>query len=206
MVDADQVYGNALKDNRKVEELELAGVAAHSIEDTALPQPFGALGETRLLSVAEGVGKMRAAIAGRRDPDLVIAGRTSAAAVTSLDDAIARAKAYQAAGVDAIFLIGVRTREQLDAVSAAIDLPMIIGGAGPEIMDLDYLGTRGVRVCLQGHHPFKAAVRATHDALKALRDGTPPAEIENVASNDEVMTFTRDADYRRWTDDWLGGD
>ena len=100
----------------------------------------------------------------------------------------------------------MRTRDQLDAVSAAIDLPMIVGGAGPEIMDLDYLGARGVRVCLQGHHPFRAAVRATHDTLKALRDGTPPAEIENVASNDELKTLTRDADYRRWTDDWLGGD
>ena len=206
LVDADHGYGNALNVKRTVEELELAGVAALSIEDTALPQPFGAVGETRLLSVAEGVGKMRAAVAGRRDPDLVIAGRTSAASVTGVDDAIARAGAYQAAGVDAIFLIGVRTRDQLDAVSAAIDLPMIIGGAGPEIMDLDYLGQKGVRVCLQGHQPFRAAVRATYDTLKALRVGTPPAEIENVASNDELKTFTRDADYRRWTDDWLGGD
>ncbi len=206
LVDADHGYGNALNVKRTVEELETAGVAALSIEDTALPQPFGAVGETRLLPVAEGVGKMRAAIAGRRDPSLVIAGRTSAISVTGVDDAIARAGAYEAAGVDAIFLIGVRTRDQLEAVSAAVGVPMILGGAGPEIMDLDYLGKMGVRVCLQGHQPFRAAVRATYDTLKALRDGTPPADIEAVASADELKALTRYADYRRWTDDWLGGD
>ena len=206
LVDADHGYGNALNVKRTVEELETAGVAALTIEDTALPQSFGAVDETRLISVEEGVGKMRAAIEGRRDSSLVIAGRTSAMSVTGLDDAIARAKAYETAGVDAIFLIGVRTRDQLEAVSAAVGVPMILGGAGPEIMDLDYLGKMGVRVCLQGHQPFRAAVRATYDTLKALRDGTPPADIEAVASADELKALTRDADYRRWTDDWLGGD
>jgi len=75
LVDADHGYGNALNVMRTVEELETAGVAALSIEDTELPQPFGAVGETRLIPVAEGVGKMRAAIEGRRDPNVVIAGR-----------------------------------------------------------------------------------------------------------------------------------
>ena len=206
LVDADHGYGNALNVKRTVEELETAGVAALSIEDTALPQPFGAADEARLISVEEGVGKMRAAIAGRRDPNLVIAGRTSALSVTGLDDAVARARAYQEAGVDAMFLIGVRTRDQLETVAAAVNVPLILGGAGPEVMDLEYLGEKGVRVCLQGHHPFRAAVRATYDTLKALREGTPPAEIENVASNDELKTLTHDADYRRWTDDWLDGD
>ena len=101
LVDADHGYGNALNVKRTVEELETAGVATLSIEDTALPQGFGAIHETRLISVEEGVGKMHAALAGRRDPNLVIAGRTSAAAVAGVEDAIARANAYAAAGVDA---------------------------------------------------------------------------------------------------------
>jgi carboxyvinyl-carboxyphosphonate phosphorylmutase len=206
LVDADHGYGNALNVKRTVEELEAAGVAALSIEDTELPQPFGALGETRLVSVEEGVGKMRAALEGRRDPKLVVAGRTSAVAVTGVEDAVLRAKAYEAAGVDAIFLVGVRTRDQLDAVSAAVTLPIILGGAGPEVMDLDYLSGRGVRICLQGHQPFMAAVQAVHDTLKALRDGTPPAEIENLASAELMKQVTRDGDYRRWTKDFLGGD
>ncbi len=205
LVDADHGYGNALNVARTVEELEAAGVAALSIEDTELPQPFGAVGQTRLVSIDEGVGKMRAALAGRRDPSLVIAGRTSAIAVTGLEDAVARAKAYEAAGVDAIFLVGLETRNQLEAVSAAVTLPLILGGAGPEVMDLEYLGAKGVRICLQGHQPFMAAVRAVHEALKALRDGTPPAELGGLASAELMKQVTRDRDYRRWTEDFLGG-
>src|SRR5205807_132206 len=77
MVDADHGYGNALNVKRTVEELETAGVAALTIEDTILPRPFGD-GKTTFISSAEGVGKMRAALAGRQDPSLVIAGRTGA--------------------------------------------------------------------------------------------------------------------------------
>ena len=66
MVDADHGYGNALNVKRTVQELETAGVAGLSIEDTILPQPFGAEG-AQLSTVEEGVGKMRAAIEGRGD-------------------------------------------------------------------------------------------------------------------------------------------
>src|SRR5262245_36072561 len=61
LVDADHGYGNALSVKRTVEELETAGVSALTIEDTLLPQPFGASGEGNLISIAEGVGKMKAA-------------------------------------------------------------------------------------------------------------------------------------------------
>src|SRR5271156_411693 len=117
MVDADHGYGNALNVKRTVEELETAGVAALTIEDTELPRPFGD-GKTRLIPIAEGVGKMRAALAGRQDPKLVVAGRTGAVAVTGVEDAIARARAYQAAGVDAMFFSGVKTRAELEAIHA----------------------------------------------------------------------------------------
>src|SRR5688572_17881107 len=76
-VDADHGYGNALSVKRTVEELETAGVSALTIEDTLLPQPFGG-GDNNLISIAEGVGKMQAALAGRQDPRLMIVGRTSA--------------------------------------------------------------------------------------------------------------------------------
>jgi len=204
MVDADHGYGNALNVKRTVEELEMAGISGMSIEDTDLPQPFGTVGQTKLLSVEEGVGKMKGALEGRKDPDLVIAGRTSAAAVTGIDDAIARAQAYEAAGVDAIFLVGVKSREELDKVAAAIKLPFILGSAGPDMMDLDYLSSRNVRICLQGHQPFSAAVQAVHDTLKALRDGTAPKDLKGVASADLMKRVTRDAVYKRWTKDFLG--
>ena len=203
LVDADHGYGNALNVKRTVEELETAGVAALSIEDTDLPQPFGELGRTRLLSVEEGVGKMRAALAGRQDPRLVVAGRTSAAAVTGLDDAVARARAYEATGVDALFLVGVRTRAEVEAVAGATRLPLILGGVGPELRDRGWLAERRVRVALQGHQPFAAAVNAVYETLKALREGAPPGELAGVAPPDLMRRVTRDTDYRAWMEDFL---
>ena len=110
LVDADHGYGNALNVKRTVEELETAGVSALTIEDTALPSSYGEVGQTRLISVDEGVGKMRAALAGREDPALVVAARTSAMSVAGLDETILRARAYAATGVDALFLVGANAR------------------------------------------------------------------------------------------------
>ena len=135
MVDADHGYGNALNAKRTVEELETAGVGGLSLEDTDLPTPFGTA-KPRLTSIAEGVGKMKAALAGRQDPALCIAGRTSAVQISGLDDAIVRGKAYEEAGVDALFFVGVRTRAELDAISAATKLPLILGGVSGDLTDL----------------------------------------------------------------------
>src|SRR5271154_2127777 len=98
MVDADHGYGNALNVMRTVQELETAGVAALMVEDTLLPRTFAEKKPT-VISLEEGVGKMRAALAAREDKALTIIGRTSAAAVTSWQDALVRAKAYEKVGV-----------------------------------------------------------------------------------------------------------
>lgn len=204
LVDADHGFGNALSVKRTVEELETAGVAALTIEDTLLPVAFGDRGTSRLISVEEGVGKMRAALAGRQDPRLVILGRTSAVAITGLDDALVRLRAYEAAGVDGLFLVGVKTRDQLAAISATVTPPLLLGNTTGELEDADYLSANRVRVCLQGHLPFMAGVRAVYETLKALRDGTPPKQITHVAATDLMRQVTRDADYTRWTKDFLG--
>src|SRR6478672_121039 len=101
LVDADHGYGNALNVRRTVQELETAGAAGLTIEDTLLPQAFGEA-KPQLISLEEGVGKMKAALDARSDPSLVIIGRTGAAAVTSVDDAILRGKAYEGTGIDAL--------------------------------------------------------------------------------------------------------
>jgi oxaloacetate decarboxylase len=204
LVDADHGYGNALNAKRTVEELETAGVAALSLEDTELPTPFGTT-KPRLTSIAEGVGKMKGALAGRQDPALCVVGRTSAISITGLEDTIARGQAYEAAGVDALFFVGVRTRKDLDAISAATKLPLILGGISDEMADLDYLGARRVRVALQGHQPFSAAVQAVYTTLKALRDGVPTSKLEGIASAALMKRVTRDDDYAGWTKEFLGG-
>src|SRR5437588_6491748 len=102
LVDADHGYGNALNVRRTVQELEAAGAAGLTIEDTLLPQAFGQ-SKTQLISLDEGVSIMKATLDGRGDPSLVIMARTGAASVSGIDDAVARARAYEATGVDALF-------------------------------------------------------------------------------------------------------
>lgn len=205
LVDADHGYGNALNVMRTVEELETAGIAALTIEDTALPQVFGAGAKAQLISVEEGVGKMKAALAARRDPRLAVVGRTSAVAASGLEDALARARAYAAAGVDALFFTGVRTRAQLEALAAGCRIPIVLGGVGADLNDRDYLGAQGVRISLQGHQPFMAAVAAVRETMKALREGTPPAKLANIASAQLMQQLSRDGDYARWSESFLGG-
>jgi oxaloacetate decarboxylase len=202
LVDADHGYGNALSVKRTVEELETAGVAGMTIEDTLLPTPYGSK-EVSLIPIAEGVGKMKAALLGRQDRRLVVIARTSALSISGLEDTIERLKAYEAVGVDMLFMTGVKTRAQLDTVASAVKLPLFLGSAGPELYDLDYLSARNVRVCLQGHLPFLAAVNAAYETLKALRDGTPPAQIKTIASSDLMKQVTRQADYAKWSKEFL---
>jgi carboxyvinyl-carboxyphosphonate phosphorylmutase len=201
--DADHGYGNALNVKRTVEELEFAGLAGLSIEDTDLPQPFGCGGKPTLLSIEEGVGKMRAAIEGRSDPSLVIAGRTSAAHLTSLDDAITRARAYEAAGVDAIFLVGVPSREALETIAPKITVPILLGGGAKDMRDPAWLAGQGVRFLLRGHQTFTASVQAVHDTMRSLRDGVEPEDVTGSASNELMDVLTRAEDYARQGKDWL---
>ena len=183
--------------------MEAAGAAGLTIEDTLLPQAFGQT-KTQLISLEEGTGKMKAALDGRGDPSLVILGRTSAASITGLDDAIARAKAYEAAGVDGLFLVGLKTRGELEAIAAATTLPIVLGGFPEELIDRDYLVGQRVRIALQGHAPFAAATQAVYETLKALRDGQSPKSLKCIASSELTGRVTREADVKVRGNEFLG--
>jgi oxaloacetate decarboxylase len=203
LVDADHGYGNALNVRRTVEELETAGAAGLTIEDTLLPQAYGQA-KTQLISLEEGVGKMKAALDARGDPALVIMARTGAVSITSLDDAIARAVAYEGTGVDALFLTGVKTRSELEAIAAATKLPIVLGGAPEDMTDRDYLANQRVRIALQGHAPFAAATLAVYETLKALREGQSPKNLKGLASSELTGRVTRDAEMKARSADFLG--
>jgi oxaloacetate decarboxylase len=203
LVDADHGYGNALNVRRTVQELEAAGAAGLTIEDTLLPQAYGHT-KTQLVSLEEGVGKMKAALDGRGDPTLVIMGRTGAASVTSIEDAIARARAYEATGVDALFFTGVKTPGELDAIAATTTLPIVLGGAPEEMSDPRILAGQRVRIALQGHAPFAAATQAVYETLNALREGQSPKTLKGLASSGLTGRVTREAEAKARGVEWLG--
>jgi len=203
LVDADHGYGNALNVCRTVQELEAAGAAGLTIEDTLLPRAFGEM-KTQLISLEEGVGKMKAALDGRGDPSLVVMARTGAASVTSLDDAIIRARAYEATGVDSLFFTGIKSAGELEAIAAATRLPIVLGGAPEQMTALDYLAGQRVRIALQGHAPFAAATQAVYETLKALREGASPKDLKGLASSELTGRVTRDAAMKARLADFLG--
>ncbi len=204
IVDADHGYGNALNVMRTIQELEHAGVSALSIEDTALPTPFGQPeGVDTLISVEEMVGKLRAAVAARRDPSLVIAGRTAALKVEDTGRAVARAKTYAATGVDAIFIVGLERLEQIEAIQQAVPLPIIVGSASASLKRED-LAARGARILLQGHQPIAAAVKALREVYTHLYAGGAPADLTSrVASPQEMDRLAGGEDFRRWQREFL---
>lgn len=203
LVDADHGYGNALNVRRTVQELEAAGAAGLTIEDTLLPQAYGQA-KPQVISVEEGLGKMKAALDGRSDLSLVIVGRTGAASITNIDDAVARAKAYEATGVDALFFTGLKTRAELQAISGVTKLPIIMGSADGELADTAFLASQRVRVANQGHQPIAAATQAVYETLKALHDGTSPKDLKGLPSSELTNRVMRDADVKTRIANFLG--
>ncbi|MBF9233840.1 isocitrate lyase/PEP mutase family protein [Microvirga alba] len=172
IADGDHGYGNAINVRRFVRELETVGLCAVTIEDTELPAAFGTT-QNRLIPIDEAQGKLRAALSGRDDPSFIVVGRTNLGlAQGGLNEAIARVRAFEETGVDAIFVQGVKTRAELENLTGAVTLPFVMPKPGPDFDDDTYLASRGVRIAFpSGTKPMTAAIGAAHQALVAQRPG-----------------------------------
>ena len=203
MVDADHGYGNALSVMRTVEELEAAGVAALTIEDTRLPRSFGTRGD-EFISLDEFTGKVRAAVAARTDPATVVLGRTGVLPTQGEEELARRVKACEEAGADGVFFTGVKSREQVAAIHAMTRLPVVLGTTPAELHDREFLAANGVRIALQGHMPFQVTVQALQASYAHLRAGRPPGELKAQAASPELMDLVLGrARYDGWTDEFL---
>ncbi|MCP1312958.1 MULTISPECIES: oxaloacetate decarboxylase [unclassified Halomonas] len=116
VVDADTGFGNAMNVMRSVRLLERAGANAIQLEDQTYPKRCGHLRGKTLVSKGEMVGKLHAALDARQSEETLIIGRTDALGVEGTDSAIERAQAYFEAGVDMLFIEGIRTDEDIDKI------------------------------------------------------------------------------------------
>jgi len=173
IVDADTGYGNAVNVIRTVQDLERLGVAALHIEDQVNPKRCGHYEDKEVVSLAEMVGKVRAAVAARTDPDLVIIARTDARAVLGLDAALTRAKAFASAGADMIFIEAPRTIDEIARIANEIDTPLLInmfqGGKTP-VVPPDTLEELGYRVMIVPSDLQRAAIHAMQQAARVLKE------------------------------------
>ena len=200
LADADHGYGNALNVMRTVIELERAGVAGLTIEDTLLPAQFGRK-STDLIPVEEGVGKIRAALEARVDSSLSIIARTNAGVLTT-EEIIVRTQSYQKAGADGICMVGVKDFEQLEQITEHLNVPlMLVSYGNPNLRDDERLARLGVRIVVDGHAAYFAAIKATYDCLRLQRG--QQNKSENLSATELSHTYTQPEDYIRWAKEYM---
>ncbi len=187
MLDGEDGFGNAVNVMRTVKELEAAGVSAIEIEDQIPPARFNAE-DAGLYSKEEQAGKLEAAVAARTDPTTVIVARTAALRYCPMDEALDRMKAYAQAGVEAIRLVGLSTREQLESVHQTTSLPLtVLSPPADMINDRPFLAANGIRILMLGNPAFAVAVKAIYDCLKHLKDGGAIEELSGKEASSDLL-------------------
>jgi carboxyvinyl-carboxyphosphonate phosphorylmutase len=136
---------------------------------------------------------LEAAVAARADPTTVIVARTAVLRYLPLNEALDRLRAYAQTGVEAIRLVGLQTREQLEAVHQATSLPLtVLSPPADLINDRAFLAANGVRILMLGNPAFEVAVKAVYDCLKHLKDGGAiEALAEQLAPADLLRAVNR---------------
>jgi len=202
IVDADHGFGNALNVRRTVEELETAGVAGLTIEDTELPQCFGKSPKS-LISVEETIGKFQAALDARQDASLCIFSRTTAFNVVLQEEALARIERYVGLPVDGLFLVGIKSWQQLEAVRRLTSLPILLGSFPENMKDTKRLASLSVRIALEGHSTFAVACKAIYENMIKLRSRIDPSVEMRSVPEELVASITQEALYQQWIQKYL---
>lgn len=125
IADADTGYGNAINVMRTLREYELAGVAAIQLEDQVMPKKCGHMSGREIIPMEEMVGKIKAAVVARQDPDLVIIARTDARTVHGIEEAVRRGQAYARAGADVVFIESPESVEEMNLINSSIPVPTL---------------------------------------------------------------------------------
>jgi 2-methylisocitrate lyase-like PEP mutase family enzyme len=179
IADADTGYGNALNVLRTVQLYEQAGVAGIQLEDQVAPKKCGHMSGKAVISTEEMVGKVRAAVAARQDPDLVVIARTDAVAVSGVADAVARGRAYAEAGADLLFVEAPTSETDIEAVATELRgvAPLVFnwaeGGRTPPL-PLARVAELGFSLVIYPIGTLLAATAGIQSLLATLKaDGVP---------------------------------
>jgi 2-methylisocitrate lyase-like PEP mutase family enzyme len=187
IADMDSGYGNAVNVVRSVREYEKTGVAAFHLEDQISPKKCGHYEGKQLVTKAEMVGKIKAAVDTRRDQDMVIIARTDARAVEGLQAALDRMNAYLDAGADVGFVEAPQNAQELAAIPKAFSKPALAnifeGGKTPPLPRRE-LEAMGYRIGIYPSQTHRAAIAAAKKVLAVLKRDGDTAAIES-----ELATF-----------------
>ena len=188
IADADTGYGGPLSIRRTVQEYLQAGVAALHLEDQQSPKRCGQLAGIRLLEAPEAALRLKAALAARGDASMQIIGRTDALPALGMTEALDRARRYQDAGADLVFVDGIKTRAEVEAVARRLEGPKVVSivdgtdAAGVSLAELDQMG---FSLALYAVTALFAAARAASDALHHLHATGGPPSASRAMTYDE---------------------
>ncbi|NMN57820.1 2-methylisocitrate lyase-like PEP mutase family enzyme [Xanthobacter sp. SG618] len=189
IVDADTGFGNAVNMVRTIRMLERAGAAGIQIEDQVFPKKCGHFSGKEVITTAEMVQKIKAAVDARINGDIQIIARTDAAAVEGFDRAMERAHAFVEAGADMTFVEAPVTVEELARIPRELPVPQIanivFGGRTPD-PGREQLAQMGFSLVLYANAALQAALKASYEVLEALkRDGSLTSVSHRLATFDE---------------------
>jgi methylisocitrate lyase len=209
IVDADTGFGEALNVERTIVELEAAGAAAIQLEDQVLPKRCGHLSGKTLIDTEAMCAKLRAAAGAKGDPDTVIIARTDARGVTNLDDALARARAYVAAGADWIFPEALATQEEFERFAREIEVPLVANmtefGKSP-LLTLDDLAGMGYSAVLYPVTLLRIAMKAAEASLAVLAtEGSQASLLDVMQTREELYDLLDYADFEERDREHFGG-
>ena len=208
IADADTGYGNAVNVIRTVREMEAAGVSCIQLEDQITPKRCGHLpGSRPVVSLEEQLGKLRAALDARRDPDFLILARTDAAADHGLGEAIRRASAYREAGADLTYISVEGVREELLQISREVPGPLValVDDTRREpAFSVEELGAMGFRIIIHPGVVRCTYLKAVGEALRALkREGSTRSVRARMATFDEYNAALGIGEVKGWEKKYL---
>lgn len=196
IADADTGYGGPLNIRRMIADYAMAGVAALHLEDQASPKRCGQLSGVRLVEAPEAEARLNAALAARAalGAGMLIIGRTDALPAAGMDEAVERARRYGDCGVDLVFVDGIRTRAEVEAVARRVPgrkVVSLVDGTDAASLTLPDLQEMGFSICLYAVTTLFAGLAAQRRALETLRKTGHVAAISGQMSYAEFSEIVR---------------
>ena len=189
IVDADTGFGNALNVRQTIKVLERAGADAVQLEDQDSPKRCGHFNDKAVITTGEMVGKIKAAVDAKINPDFMIIARTDANAVLGLDAALERAQAYKEAGADVIFVEAPRNLDEIKRIAKSLEVPQIIniviGGKTPTLSHQE-LKEMGFGMVLYANAALQGAVIGMQNALGKLKETGQLEESSGLVASFEL--------------------
>ncbi|KNZ43625.1 isocitrate lyase/PEP mutase family protein [Acetobacterium bakii] len=187
IADADTGFGNAVNVMRTVREYEKAGVAVIQLEDQVMPKKCGHMIGREIIPMDEMVGKIKAAVDTRMNPDFMIMARTDARTIMGIEEAIKRGQAYKEAGADIVFIESPESIEEMKMINSQIEgytlANMVEGGRTPLLKNKE-LEAIGYNLTIYPTASIYVAMKAMVDLWTALKNDDTTANVM-----DKMVTF-----------------